>query len=522
MTAPGAELAERAADPVRLLAGLAGWNGPVPYAEHVRRHGPLPRRRGAAADPRLLDFVERSGLLGRGGAGFPTGRKMRAVAEHGRRPVVVANGMEGEPVSRKDAVLLGRLPHLVLDGVVLAARAVGASEAYLCVHSGAATLPVLHRAVSERDPDADGVAVGIEQVPAGYVAGEASALVHWLDGGAAVPLFSPRPHARGVRGRPTLVQNVETLANVAMVARFGPGWLRAVGEPQEPGSLLVTVAGAVSRPGVVEVASGTPIGPVLARAGAEPHRLSAVLVGGYYGGWLPVGAALGLPLSHRALRSLGLGLGAGILVALPAAACGLRPAGDRAGGRVPRRRERRPMWTVPVRPAVDCGRAGQPRRRQAGPGGGRRNRTLVVAGAGPRRLPPAGWCGPVRRQCAADVPCRRDPARPVGAVPRCGAPAGAARCQPRSRLVSPARLRLNPVACGGHGLCADLLPEMISLDEWGYPVVDDRDVPADLLAPARRAVNACPTLALALARQAIDAPPRRASRPYPTWQEGRP
>jgi ferredoxin len=88
--------------------------------------------------------------------------------------------------------------------------------------------------------------------------------------------------------------------------------------------------------------------------------------------------------------------------------------------------------------------------------------------------------------------------------------------------VSPARLRLNPVACGGHGLCADLLPEMISLDEWGYPVVDDRDVPADLLAPARRAVNACPTLALALARQAIDAPPRRASRPYPTWQEGRP
>jgi len=331
MTAPCAELAERAADPVRLLAGLAGSNGPVPYAEHVRRHGPLPRRRSAAADPRLLDLVERSGLLGRGGAGFPTGPKMRAVAEHGRRPVVVANGMEGEPVSRKDAVLLGRLPHLVLDGVVLAARAVGATEAYLCVHSGAATLPVLHRAVSERDPDADGVAVGIEQVPAGYVAGEASALVHWLDGGAAVPLFSPRPHARGVGGRPTLVQNVETLANVAMVARFGPGWLRAVGEPQEPGSLLVTVAGAVSRPGVVEVASGTPIGPLLAQAGAEPHRLSAVLVGGYYGGWLPVDAALGLPLSHRALRSVGLGLGAGILVALPAAACGLRETARVAG-----------------------------------------------------------------------------------------------------------------------------------------------------------------------------------------------
>jgi ferredoxin len=87
--------------------------------------------------------------------------------------------------------------------------------------------------------------------------------------------------------------------------------------------------------------------------------------------------------------------------------------------------------------------------------------------------------------------------------------------------MSTVRLRLDPIACGGHGLCADLLPEMISLDEWGYPIVDDRDVPADLLAHARRAASACPTLALSLARHATDTPPRRVSRPYPTWQEGR-
>jgi NADH:ubiquinone oxidoreductase subunit F (NADH-binding) len=231
--------------------------------------------------------------------------------------------MEGEPASNKDAVLLARLPHLVLDGVVLAARAVGATDGYLCVHSGSPTVPVLRRALAERDAAADGVRVGIEELPVRYVSSEASALTHWLDGGAALPLFSPRPHERGVGGQPTLVQNAETLANIAMIARYGPGWLRAAGTPDEPGSLLVTVTGAVARPGVVEVAIGTPIGDVLALAGAEPHRLSAVLVGGYFGGWLPVGAALPLPLSHAGLGSVGLGLGAGILVAMPAAACGL-------------------------------------------------------------------------------------------------------------------------------------------------------------------------------------------------------
>jgi NADH:ubiquinone oxidoreductase subunit F (NADH-binding) len=332
MTAACAALAERAAaEPVRLLSGVDRSGRPMPYAEHVRRHGPLPPRGTDAPDLRLVEVIDRSGLLGRGGAGFPTGRKMWAVAEAGRRPVVVANAMEGEPVSRKDEVLLGRLPHLVLDGIGLAARAVGATEAYLCVHSGSGTVPVLQRALSERDRGADGVVIRIEELPARYVSSEASSLVHWLNGGAAVPLFTPRPHERGVGGRPTLVQNAETLANVAMIARYGPGWLRDTGTPDEPGTLLVTVAGAVSHPGVVEVAVGTPIGSVLTQAGAEPDRLSAVLVGGYFGGWLPIDAALPLPLSRAAVRSVGLGLGAGILVALPVSACGLRETTRVAG-----------------------------------------------------------------------------------------------------------------------------------------------------------------------------------------------
>jgi NADH:ubiquinone oxidoreductase subunit F (NADH-binding) len=321
------------ADPARLLSGVDGSGRTVGYGEHLRRYGYLPPRAGAAADLGLVSLVERSGLLGRGGAGFPTGRKMRAVAERGGRPVVVANGMEGEPASAKDGVLLGLVPHLVLDGIVVAARAVGAADAYLCVHTGSPVLPALRRALAERNRAADGVRIDVEELPARYVSSESSSLVSWLGGGAALPLFEPRPHERGVGGRPTLVQNVETLANVALVARYGPEWLRAVGEPAEPGSLLVTVSGAVARPGVVEVAVGTPIGEALARAGAA--RLSAVLVGGYFGGWLPAAAALPVPLSHAALRSVGLGLGAGVLVALPATACGLvetaRVAGYLAG-----------------------------------------------------------------------------------------------------------------------------------------------------------------------------------------------
>jgi NADH:ubiquinone oxidoreductase subunit F (NADH-binding) len=311
-------------DPARLLSGVGRDDRPVPYAEHLRRHGPLPPRGSHRADVELIGLVEQSGLLGRGGAGFPTGRKMRAVAAGDRRPVLVANGMEGEPVGRKDALLLSRLPHLVLDGMVLAARAVGALDGYLCVYSGALSLPALHRALAERDPAADGVRIALDELPHRYVSSEKSSLVNWLDGGAAVPLFAPpAPHQRGVGGRPTLIQNVETLAHLALIARRGPAWFRTVGTRAEPGSLLVTVAGAVAAPGVVEVAAGTPIGDVLALAGAQPQELSAVLVGGYFGGWLPVHVALPVPLSHAGLRSVGLGLGAGILVALPSAACGL-------------------------------------------------------------------------------------------------------------------------------------------------------------------------------------------------------
>lgn len=298
----------------RLLAGLSYYQ-PTDLAEHERVYGPLP-----AVGRRFTDVVDASGLTGRGGAGFPTGRKMRSVATGRGGKVVVANGCEGEPASSKDRLLLTRLPHLVLDGIVTAAVAVGAQDAYLCVHEHETELlDWLENAVAERS---DPVPITVTGVPGRYVASEQSSIVQYLTGGPAKPTYSPpRPHERGVRGLPTLVNNVETLAHLALIARHGDRWFRSAGLPAAPGSMLVTVSGAVCRPGVYEIELGTPIGEVLARAGGPAERLQALLVGGYFGGWLPAGVAWPLPMTHAALKSVGGAMGAGMVIALPASSC---------------------------------------------------------------------------------------------------------------------------------------------------------------------------------------------------------
>jgi len=162
----------------------------------------------------------------------------------------------------------------------------------------------------------------IHEVPANYVASEESALVHWLQGGEAKPLHvPPRPFERGVDGRPTLINNVETLAHLALIARHGSDWFREVGTDAEPGTLLVSLSGAVRRTGVTEVPFGTTIGDLLAAAGGPTEPLAGLVVGGYFGTWVDPVVADGLPLTHAALRAEGGGLGAGIVVGLPASAC---------------------------------------------------------------------------------------------------------------------------------------------------------------------------------------------------------
>jgi NADH:ubiquinone oxidoreductase subunit F (NADH-binding) len=314
----------------RLLAGPAGRQV-IGLLEHERLHGPLPLPdlRGRAqreSAQRLIDVIERSGLTGRGGAGFPTGRKLRSVTAAAGRAVVVANGSEGEPASAKDRLLLTRSPHLVLDGISLAGHAVGADRAFLAVHHDEGRLArSLEAAVAARAAARiDAIPIEVVGIPGRYVASEQSAIVQFLNGGPALPTFSPpRTHERGFDGRPTLVNNVETLAHVALIARHGDRWFRSAGTVGAAGTMLVTVRGAVARPGVYEVQLGTPIGAVLMTAGGATERLQAILTGGYFGTWLPVGKAWQLPLTHRDLKSAGGALGAGIIVALPDTACGL-------------------------------------------------------------------------------------------------------------------------------------------------------------------------------------------------------
>jgi NADH:ubiquinone oxidoreductase subunit F (NADH-binding) len=303
----------------RLLAG-AGAEGGAPLATHLAHHG-LPSL--AVDAPGLLAAVEAAGLHGRGGAGFPTATKLHAVGR-GRRAVVVANGAEAEPASQKDNVLMAHAPHLVLDGAQLAARAVGAREAIVALHEDArAAQAALAEALAEREgPARDAVPIRLAPVGGGYVGGQESALVHQLNGGPPQPTFTPpRPSARGVGGRPTLVQNVETLAHLALIARHGPDWFRALGTDAEPGSALVTLSGAVARPGVREIALGTSLETLVSHGGGELAAARAVLLGGYFGALVPGPLARGLRLDAAHLRPHGASLGAGVVAVLPADAC---------------------------------------------------------------------------------------------------------------------------------------------------------------------------------------------------------
>ena len=463
----------------------------------------------------LIGELESSGLTGRGGAAFPVYRKLAAVARgRGGRKVIVANGAESEPASRKDELLLRIAPNLVLDGLQLAAEAIGATEAHLYLHS--APGPEVLRALAERaSRGLDGLGVTITQAPPRFLAGQETALVNRLGGGPALPTFQPpRVSERGLGGAPTLVQNVETLAHLALIARYGPRWFRAAGTDAEPGSMLTTIY----RPGRQD--PGGRGGD--RRAAAHPAQrrrrdVQAWLVGGYHGTWLPLPDAAGITLDNASLRRFGAAAGAGVLVALPADRCGLTEAARVTG-------------YLAAESAGQCGPClnGLPRiaaglAELAGAGHRKQTRADVERWAG--LVTGRGACnhpdGTVRFVRSALTVFAPEIARhargqcsaattPKGHQPQ-AVPAAAGRHADKRRrldLTMAETLRVNPIDCTGHGVCAELLPELISVDEWGYPIVDPRPVPPALDREARRAVAACPALALKLMR--TQAPARSA------------
>jgi NADH:ubiquinone oxidoreductase subunit F (NADH-binding) len=320
MTAP--ELARQGP---RLLAGWVANNRPATLAEHAQVNGPLP----TAVVPQLIDMVTAARLRGRGGAWFPTGRKLTSVAEHGAKAgvaYVVANGVESEPAAGKDKLLLRSVPHLVLDGAELAAMAVGAREITVAVHRGTGLAALLSAAIAERATygwggQAAGLRLKIAEPPRWYVSSESTAVAHFVGGGPGKPR-DESAYRYGVKGKPTLVSNCETLTHLALIARFGPDWFRQLGTAEAPGTALFTVSGAVRRRAVYEAPIGVTGEEILTMAGGPVEPPQAVLLGGYGGSWLGVDA-LSTPFTPEALKPLQASPGAGVLIALPAASCGL-------------------------------------------------------------------------------------------------------------------------------------------------------------------------------------------------------
>ncbi len=262
----------------------------------------------------LLEEVELSGLLGRGGAAFPLAVKLRAVRDTGRRgrdTVVVANGEEGEPASVKDRWLLRNRPHLILDGLRLASQIVGSRRAYVYASDSAGSQAV-ETALAELDDDTLGdLNVTVVTVEPGYVAGEETAAVRAINGGPAKPTDKPpRPFEGGVSGLPTLVSNVETLANLPFLHRHGAEVFRSEGTSMSPGTFLLTITGGGKPPSLYEIPYGLAFTELLGLHGVSPDEVRGVLMGGYFSGLLNR-EILDATLDHETLRRLGSGLGAG-------------------------------------------------------------------------------------------------------------------------------------------------------------------------------------------------------------------
>lgn len=294
----------------RLFAGVS-VDQPVTLKMHRGLHGELALRRRSWLSTALKDV----NLLGRGGAAFPVAIKLDAMPA-GRRTSVLVNGNEGEPASRKDRVLMCHAPHLVLDGAMIVAHALGTRNISLVIHDGAAHDAVT-RALLERRVLREPFHVHVARTHHGFVGGEVRAVINGLNGEAPVPGGRRiLPVKRGISDQPTFASNVETFAHIALLASWGSAQFARVGATEEPGTTLVTLIGDVRYPGVAEVPTGVPLTAFLNAGHTGP-----VLIGGYHGTW--VDSTQGLNLARAELKKHGAPLNAAVMAAPFAGTCAL-------------------------------------------------------------------------------------------------------------------------------------------------------------------------------------------------------
>jgi NADH:ubiquinone oxidoreductase subunit F (NADH-binding) len=288
----------------------------------------------------VIRVVTDSGLRGHGGGAYPTGRKWldcRSAQSRGTERFVVANGFEADPGAQLDRTLMESDPHGVVEGVALAAWAVGAERAIIVVSADATTAANRLRAAIAAAEDAGYIGqtiagtgeqlwIEVRQLSGSFVVGEETVLLRALEERRAQPdQRPPFPTERGLRGKPTVVNNVETLAAVPWIVINGPSAFAEIGDPSEPGTTLVQVTGSVAQPGILEVPTGTTLQQIidtatgLAPVANGPH-LKALLVGGPSGGFLPP-SVLSTPFSHDALTAAGAVSGSGTIVAIDDSSC---------------------------------------------------------------------------------------------------------------------------------------------------------------------------------------------------------
>lgn len=292
----------------------------------------------AIKEPRteVIKMISDAGLRGRGGAGFPTGKKWQFTLEAPGEPrYLVLNGGEDEPGSKKDRVLLENLPHLVLEGTILACYAIGAAKAYLYINARYETaIKSINDALNEaKDAGYWGqkilggdFSLEFEVVPAphNYVAGEDTAVLEVLEGKKPWPRQKPPfPVTVGLFGKPTAVNNVETLANVAPILLKGAAWYRKYGTAESSGTMIFSLNDDVARPGVYELPFGTPLRYLIEECGGGLEggkKIKAIMPAAPSSAFLPPDK-IDTPLDHNAMREAGSALGCGVVRLIPEGCC---------------------------------------------------------------------------------------------------------------------------------------------------------------------------------------------------------
>lgn len=320
---------------ISLLTANCGRGHPTSMAEYENGGGYSALRKvlgagnGEALSPRLvIAEVKEAGLIGRGGAAFPTGIKWEAAANAPGEPkYVVCNGDEAEPGTFKDRILMEEDPHRVLEGMVLAGYAIGASQGYIFIRGEYPhALEVMTQAVSEARQKGylgEHIAgslfnfdVEIRRGAGAYICGEETALFEAIEGKRGFPRSKPPyPTTHGLFGKPTVINNVETLANVPLILQMGAKAYRKIGTEKSPGPKLFCVSGDVQKPGLYEVPFGVTLRHLLfdlAGGIRQGHRLQAMLIGGAAGSFAG-SQHLDVRTSFEDLRDAGLPMGSGVI-----------------------------------------------------------------------------------------------------------------------------------------------------------------------------------------------------------------